>query len=157
MGIMAFFVCASGVHISTVQPYLWVSPEGCVYDPHINQPYGFPESKYPYSRKDNPLSHDAKFCCYLQEEEGMEIPILKINHPYYDQIQGQMAIGGCMWCDFLIYTSQGVPVEHVHFNSSYWQTKLLPSFWHKCIAPEIIQPVNHFRTSPMRHEKRTMF
>ena len=76
----------------------------------------------------------------------MEIPTLKLTHPYYARIQGQMAVGGRNWCDFVIYTTQGISVERIYFDCSYWQTKLLPKLeelWHKCVAPEIVQPVHH--------------
>ena len=33
---------------------------------------------------------------------------LKENHPYYSQVQGQMAIGGRVWNDFIIYTNRGI-------------------------------------------------
>ena len=145
-GHRGLFVCTSGVHISIAQPFLGASPDGCVYDPQSDEPYGFLEIKCPHSQRDkNPIEacRITTFCCNIQ---GNEAPTLKVNHPYYAQIQGQMAIGGRKWCDFVVYTPQGISVERIPFDLSYWQTTLLPKleeFWHKCVAPEIIQPVNH--------------
>ena len=82
----------------------------------------------------------------VQEREGTEVPVLKRNHPYYAQIQGHMAIGERMWCDFVVYTLEGIPLERVGFDKLYWETMLLAKldeFWHICVAPEIIQPVTH--------------
>ena len=148
-GHSGLFVCASGVRISVHHPFLGASPDGSVYDPNADYPYGFLEIKCPHSHRDKTVIeacyYPSFFCC-LQEEGGKAIPILKRNHPYFAQIQGQMAIGERKWCDFVVYTLQGVSVERIHFDALYWQAELLPKleqFWHKCIAPEIIQPVNH--------------
>ena len=152
------FVCASGVHISTTHPFLGASPDGCVYDPHADEPYGFLEIKCPYSQREKmPVEacSSATFCCRLQEG-GMERPTLKLNHPYYAQIQGQMAIGGRKWCDFVVYTLKGISVERIPFDLSYWEKILLPKleeFWYKCVAPEIIQPVYH-RGLPLRDMRK---
>ncbi|CAH3023650.1 unnamed protein product [Porites evermanni] len=34
--------------------------------------------------------------------------ILKPNHPYYAQVQGQMGVSGAKWCDFIDYTRKGI-------------------------------------------------
>ena len=44
------------------------------------------------------------FCCNIQKEGRLDISTLKLNHPYYAQVQGQMAVGKCKWCNFVIYT-----------------------------------------------------
>jgi len=47
---------------------------------------------------------------------------LSLNHPYYAQVQGQMAVGH----DFVIYTTKGINVEHIYFDTNYWSNTLLP-------------------------------
>ena len=74
------------------------------------------------------------------------VPVLKLNHPHYSQAQGQMAISERSWCDFLLYTPKGISVQRIPFDPSYWEGELLPKleeFWHKCVAPKIVQPVHH--------------
>ena len=69
---------------------------------------------------------------------------MKKRHPYYCQIQGQMAIGVHPWCDFIVYTSKGVTVERVRYNQEFWEKDLLPKleeFYDKCVAPEIVSPL----------------
>ena len=125
------------------------SPDGCVYDPSVDEPYGFLEVKCPHSHRDKTpfeACSNATFCCSVQKRGDVDVPILKLNHPYYAQVLGQMAIGGRKWCDFVIFTLRGISVERIYFDPVYWQTNLLPKlqdFWHKCVAPEIIQPVHH--------------
>ena len=74
-------------------------------------------------------------------------PKLSRTHIYYSQVQGQMAIGGRTWCNFVIYTEKGISVERISFDELFWETKLLPKlvqYWECCIAPEIVAPVHHF-------------
>ena len=47
-------------------------------------------------------------------------PRLKRNHEYYDQIQGQMALTGAKWCDFIVYTSRGLSIERIPFDKEPW-------------------------------------
>ena len=64
--------------------------------------------------------------------------VLKRDHPYFSQVQGQMAVGERPWCDFVIYTTQGLSVL---FDSDFWENTLLPklvSFYDNCVAPEIV-------------------
>ena len=57
-----------------------------------------------------------------------------------------MAIGIRPWCDFIVYTSKGLTVEHVRYDQEFWE--LLPKleeFYDKCVAPEIISPIRVLR------------
>ena len=66
---------------------------------------------------------------------------------YTSQIQGQMAIGGQNWCDFIVYTSKGIYVQRIKFD--LWESELLPklcSFYSLCLGPEIVCPLG----SPIR-------
>ncbi len=117
-----------------------------MYDPsNLQYPYGFLEVKCPYSLRDvtpKDACSQSSFCCHLNSSGELE---LKKSHPYYAQVQGQMAIGERMWCDFVIFTLKGINVQRIFFNQEYWTTKLLPklvSFYDNCIAPEIVSPVH---------------
>lgn len=46
---------------------------------------------------------------------------LKEDHAYYAQVQGQMGITGAKWCDFVVYTQKGMPIERIPFSSEHWQ------------------------------------
>ena len=48
---------------------------------------------------------------------------LKINknHAHYDQIQQQLAMTGCHFCDFVVYTFRGAAIDRVYFNADYWK------------------------------------
>lgn len=157
IGHQELSVCAVGFLVCQAHPFLGASPDGGVYDPSSSAyPFGFLEVKCPYShRDDTPLEacSDSKFCCELQyTSSGCASVKLKHSHPYYCQIQGQMAIGNRPWCDFVIYTLKGISVERVHFDSEFWSNKLLPKlieFYDCCMAPEIVSPV-HILGMPLR-------
>jgi hypothetical protein len=83
------------------------------------------------------------FCCRVDSTTGHVV--LKENHAYFSQVQGQMAIGCQPWCDFVVYTNEGINVERVSFNESFWNDKLLPKlipFYNNCVVPEIVSPVH---------------
>ena len=70
---------------------------------------------------------------------------LKRNHSYYCQVQGQMAITGRTWCDFVVYTTKGIAVERITFDKLFWENELLPKlvdFFDNYVAPEIVSPIH---------------
>ena len=56
---------------------------------------------------------------------------LKVTHECYYQVQGQMALTGAKWCDFIIYTRKCVSVQTIRFDEPFWKAKvrLLSSFF----------------------------
>lgn len=146
----------SGFVISEDFPFLGASPDAVVYDPISASPFGLAEVKCPYSFRHMTPSQacmNREFCCVLEAtNDGKEHLKLRHNHPYYSQVQGQMAITGRAWCDFVIYTEKGISVERISFNRDFWQTDLLPKlidFFDNCFAPEIISPI-HVLGLPVR-------
>ena len=99
-------------------------------------------------------SVNKDFCSVLlKKDNGEEQLTLRHNHPYYSQVQGQMAITGRSWCDFVIYTEKGLSIERISFNCDFWQMELLPKltdFYDNCLAPEIVSPV-HVLGIPVRN------
>lgn len=71
---------------------------------------------------------------------------LKHSHIYFAQIQGQMALGGRVWSDFIVYTQKAIHVERIPFDKEYWKELLpkLQEFYTLCIAPEIVCPCHPF-------------
>ena len=137
-------VCRVGFHINHTLSFLGASPDGGVYDPSSDQPYGFLEVKCPFSHRDHTpaeASASSGFYCTLDAENNV---ILRRSHNYYCQVQGQMAIGERPWCDFVVFTPHGISVERIKFDSSFWNPLLckLEAFFDKCFAPEIISPMH---------------
>ena len=141
-------VTQSGFWVSSDYPFLGASPDAAVYDPSELQPFGFAEVKCPYKHKDitpKEACADSTFCCEVIQHDGEERLKLKEGHPYYSQVQGQMAIGRRTWNDFIIYTTKGIAVERIRFNQLFWERELLPkleTFFSNCLAPEILHPMH---------------
>lgn len=118
-----------------------------VYDPSSRaQPFCFLEVKCPYSARNiTPVEGSASpgFCCTVDTTTGQLK--LKEKHPYFLQIQGQMAIRGRPWCDFVVFTGKGLSVQHIKYDEKFWNETLLPkltTFYDNCVAPEIVSPVH---------------
>ena len=41
------------------------------------------------------------------------------DHMYYAQVQGEMAILGVEWCDFVIYSNEEIVIDHILANVDY--------------------------------------
>ena len=55
-----------------------------------------------------------------------------------------MAVGNRPWCDF-VYTTKGITVKRINFDSTFWESRLLPKFidfYDNCVASEIVSPVH---------------
>ena len=108
-------------------------------------PFGLVEVKCPYaSRNRTPFEAAScgNFFCEVDQQGNLN---LKRNHPYFCQVQGQMAITERKWCDFLVYTNKGISTERIEFDPEFWNNKLLPKltdFYDNCLAPEIISPIH---------------
>lgn len=121
-------------------PFLGASPDANVYDPSQQQPFGVVEIKCPFSCRNMTPIQACSGNCFCTLDLNGERLLLKRSHNYYCQIQGKMAISGRSWCDFVVYTSKGLSVECINFDSHFWENELLPkliSFYDNCILPEI--------------------
>ena len=110
-----------GLVINPQACWLGASPDRKVVDYLAGSPFGILEIKCPKKRKDeDPLTacHDPNFCCELNN--GM--PVLKKGHPYYTQVQGQLALTGAEWCDFIVYTHKGLIIQRIPFDLTFWNS-----------------------------------
>lgn len=79
----------------------------------------------------------SKFCL-VKGEDGEHH--LNKSHAYFAQVQGEMAIMGLEWCDFVVFSGGDVVVDRVWFDPDFWQITLLPklrSFYYN-VAREIL-------------------
>ena len=63
---------------------------------------------------------------------------LKKDHVYYYQLQGTMAALKLQWADFIVYTTKGLHVERIYFNSKLWEQVMVPeltNFYFMYILP----------------------
>ena len=53
-------------------------------------------------------------------KHGPNGPHLCQKSLYYFQIQTQLAVTGCDFCDFFVYTTHGHHLERIEFNAIFW-------------------------------------
>ena len=93
-------VLPSGFIVSKGTPVIGATPDARVVDFGCTDHFRIAEVKCPYSKHHvTPLDacSDAKF--FMEKTSDKECK-LKVDHPYYAQVQGQVAVTGARWCDF---------------------------------------------------------
>ena len=96
-----FTFSESGLFVDPSRPYLGASPDLLVYCSGCGM--GLSEMKIPFSIVNEMLS--AKNLPYLVEHDN--VTMLRKEHAYYAQIQGQLALPGRTYCDFFVFTRVG--------------------------------------------------
>lgn len=96
-----FTLSESGLFVDPSRPYLGSSPDLLVYCSGCGM--GLSEMKIPFSIVNEMLS--AKNLPYLVEHDN--VTMLRKEHAYYAQIQGQLALPGRTYCDFFVFTRVG--------------------------------------------------
>ena len=115
----------SGFVVNPAFPFLGCSPDAKVIDVTEDNPYGILEIKCPYKHRnvtpETACAGDGQFHLEMKDD----FPVLKENHKYYCQVQGQMGITGAKWCDFVTYTFQGMVIERIYFDAEFFAAMLL--------------------------------
>ncbi len=102
-------------------PYMGCSPDRKVIDPNAHPHLGIVEVKCLFKyQMITPMEaaqiKDDKFCLELRNGTLQ----LKTSHKYYYQVQGQMALSGVKWCDFVVYSLKGMFVQRIPYNHDFW-------------------------------------
>lgn len=136
-----FCVFDSGLVVNPKHPHLGCTPDGKVFNPALKPCFGLLEIKCPMTQRGKKVeeivkSHDF----YIELKDNSEEYILKREHKfgYFTQVQGQMALTGLKWCDFIVYLSDSneMIATRVPFDEEYWTVIALPklnSFFIKSI------------------------
>ena len=83
--------------------------------------YGLVEFKCSYSKRNvspRDACQDPSFFC--QEVNGKVF--LKHDHDYYAQVQDQLGVCGASYCDFMLYTNNGLSIERITVDVVFWRT-----------------------------------
>ena len=134
-----------GIYISPEDPYLAATPDRICYDPREKNPWGIIEVKCPFKARDmTPTEASQKLNNFMSTIKDGTLD-LRTTHDYYLQIQGQMALTGATWCDFVIYTKKGLSVQRIRFDEKFWESKarLLSSFFVQYFLPKYVQLKEH--------------
>lgn len=126
-----FSVKPTGLTLCSTHSFLGASSDGKVTDGNDT---GLMEIKCPFSvdglnvcKMEVPdiLALNSKHFCLVATERG---PSLQKTHKYYAQVQGEMAIMGMPWCDFVVWTGapkNNMSVDRIYFDSEF-VTSMMP-------------------------------
>lgn len=134
----------TGLHVHKGYSFLAASPDRIIV---VDGEEGLLEVKCLPSKKGltaEEACRDPKFCCRL---EGGDI-ILKEEHSYHYLVQGQMAVTGHTWCDFVVWTERSeeteldnINVQRIAFDRLFWENEMLPALLHfvrHAFVPELL-------------------
>ena len=123
-------------------PTVGASPDRRVLDPKSHAHYGIIEIKCPYkyrciTPREATQSGDKDFCLEMVNDQIL----LKRGHAYYMQVQGQMALCGAQWCDFVVYTFKGMHIERISFDEQFWidMYQKLCAFYFRHFLPSLAE------------------
>ena len=83
------------------------------------------------------LGH-REFCLEMSDQG----PRLRRDHKYYAQVQGEMALITCSWCDFVVWTAANRSncfIEIIYFNEVFVSNML----------PKLVEFFNLYRVIPL--------
>uniref|UniRef100_UPI00398EC878 uncharacterized protein n=1 Tax=Pristiophorus japonicus TaxID=55135 RepID=UPI00398EC878 len=127
-----------GLFIDPERSWLAASPDGVVVDRATGDTVGLVEVKCPYKHRNHTINkacEDKTFC--LERAEG-ELQ-LKKNHPYFTQIQCQLAVTGLKNADLAVFTNRGTVVVRVEYDRKFWENVLdkLEEFYSGAVLPKL--------------------
>ena len=139
---------SSGLHLLPEKSYLDASSDGkltcltsdtnCIGCLEIKCPYSI-DGTSTVSMKPLEIADrfGSKFFMRKGEDDLLHI---RPEHPYFAQVQGEMAIIGVEWCDFAVYSGGEVVVNRILADCQYWTelNDVLDSFYVQYVVPEIL-------------------
>ena len=141
-------VTCCGLHLMPERSFLGATSDGKVVCTSVDTSCtGCLEIKCPYSIENTvtiELSPDDiarefgdKFFMKKGDDGNLHLPS---DHQYYSQVQGEMAIIGVEWCDFVVYSNGCVIVDRILADLDYWNNLMekLEHFYVTHVIPEIL-------------------
>lgn len=130
-----------GLFIDAERPWLAASPDGIVTDGRTGQWLRCLEVKCPFKHRASSVEaaarDDHRFCLEIIDQDGMPQLALKRTHPYFTQVQCQLAVTGLKMADFVVFTQRDLAVVSVPFDPDFWDQTLgkLERFYRDAIVP----------------------
>ena len=140
--IPQFVVYDAGLTVNPLWTYLGASPDRKVCDSSDPEsPFGLFEIKCPFTKRDSTINQAATDNSFYLEHRDNKY-YLKRNHNcgYFAKVQGQLALTGLKWCDFVVFLSESneLNVDRIYFDDNYWQCipspKLSSFYFYTCFA-----------------------
>ena len=127
-----------GFSIHPTWPFLGATPDGRVSCPACGS--GCVEVKCPHCvlSFDEAIDSRRDFC--LERNNETQQFNLKRTHQYYYQVQLQLAVTQCNFCDFVVWLKDSIHIERIHYDSAFFLSHLprVTDFFKKCVLPELL-------------------
>ena len=144
-------VSESGIWVCNRFPYLGASPDGLIKDANAKT-IGVIEIKCLKIFKEKSIQEVVEEYkqktlsstlynrqCFKIEDDNL---LLRESHSYYYQIQLQLLVTGCHFCDFVLYSAKGPPsIQRINENKTfqYHMVQALSAFWHRVLIPDFFE------------------
>jgi len=137
----------TGLHLLPEKSFLGASSDGKILCRSTDTCcYGCLEIKCPYSIKGaitielTPMEIAEQFPDFFMKKGSDDLLHLPTDHSYYAQVQGEMAILGVEWCDFVVYSNGTVAVDRILADADYWKNleEKLEQFYFYNVVPELL-------------------
>ncbi|XP_067392668.1 uncharacterized protein [Emydura macquarii macquarii] len=124
-----------GLFIHPEKEWLAASPDGIVRDADTGK---LLEVKCPYKHRDKTVKEACKDKAFCLEMDG-ESYSLKRSHPYYTQVQCQLATTGFDRADFVVHTNKDTVITSVDFDAGFWERiePKLEKFYMEAVIPHL--------------------
>ncbi|XP_032886882.1 uncharacterized protein LOC116979477 [Amblyraja radiata] len=124
-----------GLFIDPTKNWLAASPDGVVQYKLTKTKVGLVEVVRPYNHRNHTVTEACKDFC-LENNGHLQ---LKKNHPYFTQMQCQMAVVGVLNADLVVCTDNDIAIVPVGFDADFWKetVKKLEDFYTRAVLPEI--------------------
>lgn len=103
-------VLPCGFIINPEAPHLGASPDGRVHDPSETFQFGLVEVK-------STSADNIAQVPFIKLQRGQAK--LKETHKYYWQVQGQLAVTGLQWCDFVTDTKSDFTIQRIWRDDAF--------------------------------------
>ena len=127
----------SGLHVNPSFPHLGATPDGVITCDCCGK--GLIEIKCPYKYR-NKHPHDLSDpSFYVQKDKDGEFHLCE-NHEYYYQVQGQLAVCGMEYCDFICWTPCGMHYERILSDPVFFDNlkPILDNFFVSVLLPRLL-------------------
>ncbi|XP_069720515.1 uncharacterized protein [Phaenicophaeus curvirostris] len=127
-----------GLFIHRDKEWIAASPDGIIKEAATGKALGLLEVKCPYKHR-NRTVHDAckdkDFCLQVDGDSYA----LKKDHPYFTQVQCQLAAAGLQQADFVVHTTKETAVAPVKFDAEFWGQTVpkLEKFYTEAVIPHL--------------------
>jgi len=142
----------SGLVLSSDYPHLGASPDAITNCDCCGK--GTLEIKCPFSKKDSESCSDPPPYIGQHNKGVVGCPhSLDEKHGYYFQVQGQMLLTKTSYCDFVVFTPNGMHIERIIFDEHFCNEMIqkLQIFYEHCVMPRVLG----FTPSPLPPRKRS--